>query len=236
MAKKQDHKRWIVPTVLFLTAVSVWLLVRFLSAPDHRYIIRGIDVSAHTGKIDWDRVKNQNVSFVFVKASEGATLPDKNFQKNFDGAKKVGIPVSAYHFFNFNRDGVRQADNFLRRVNLKKFDLPPVVDVEEWGNRIRRPRKEIIADLKEFVAIVERRAGKKLLIYTNEDTYKFYIKENFPDNDIWICSFDHKPDIGRPWTFWQYSHTGKLLGVHGKVDFNVFHGTSLEWKQYLINY
>mgnify|MGYP000961848932 FL=1 len=149
MAKKKSNKSWVLPVVLFLTALGVWLLVRFLSAPDHRYIIRGIDVSAHTGKIDWERVKDQNVSFVFVKASEGATLPDKSFQKNFDGAKKAGIPVSAYHFFNFNRDGVRQADNFLRRVNLKEFDLPPVVDVEEWGNVIRRPRKEIVADLKE---------------------------------------------------------------------------------------
>ncbi|MCB8963837.1 MAG: glycoside hydrolase family 25 [Bacteroidales bacterium] len=234
MAKKKNKNNWVLPLALFLTAFCVWLLVWFLSAPDHRYLIRGIDVSAHTGKIDWEKVKNQNVSFAFVKASEGATLPDKAFKKNFEGAKKVGIPVSAYHFFNFNRDGDRQANNFLRRIKLHELDLPPVVDVEEWGNKIRRPRKAIIADLKAFVAIVERAAGRKVIIYTNEDTYKFYIKDHFPANDIWICSFDHKPEIGRPWTFWQYSHTGKLKGVHGKVDFNVFHGNTLEWQRYLI--
>ncbi|HNV53340.1 MAG TPA: hypothetical protein PKM28_10645, partial [Tenuifilaceae bacterium] len=63
MAKKKNNKSWVLPVTLFLTALGVWLLVRFLSSPDHRYIIRGIDVSAHTGKIDWERVKNQNVSF-----------------------------------------------------------------------------------------------------------------------------------------------------------------------------
>lgn len=234
MAKfSQKHKSWLIPITLFLSAFSVWLLVRFLSAPDHRYVIRGIDISAHTGNINWEKVKNQRVSFVFVKASEGATLTDKSYCKNFVGAKQAAIPVSAYHFFNFNRDGYRQASNFLRMVKLEELDLPPVIDVEEWGNRIRRPRKEIILDLREFINTVEKKAGRKMIIYTNEDTYKFYIKDNFPDNDIWICSFNQKPEIDVKWTFWQYSHDGKLKGVPGRVDFNVFHGSSLEWNQYL---
>ncbi|MGD9978718.1 MAG: glycoside hydrolase family 25 protein [Bacteroidales bacterium] len=233
MVKNRNSKRWLAPAAIFFSAFVIWGLVRFLAEPDHRYIVRGIDVSAHTGEINWQIVKGQRVSFVFVKASEGATLSDKNYRKNFYGAKSVGIPVSAYHFFNFNRDGERQAYNYLCVVSLADMDLPPVVDVEEWGNRVRRSRREIISDLKEFIAIVERNAGKKLIIYTNEDTYRIYIKDNFPQNDIWICSFNHKPDIDGQWTFWQYSHTGHLKGVDGKVDFNVFGGTSLEWKNYL---
>ena len=56
IAKKKKNMNWVLPIALFLTALGVWLLVRFLSAPDHRYIIRGISVSAYPGKIDWEKV------------------------------------------------------------------------------------------------------------------------------------------------------------------------------------
>jgi len=231
--KSKKHKSWLLPVVIFLSAALVFGIIRFISEPDHRYVIRGIDVSAHTGNISWEKLKDQRVYFVFVKASEGATLKDKNFQNNVDGARKAGIPVSAYHFFNFNRDGLAQADNFLSTIGRQRFSLPLVVDVEEWGNNIRRSRSEIVTDLREFVSRVEKSRHQKIVIYTNEDCYKLYIQDAFPDNDIWICSFNHKPKLNREWTFWQFEHNGKLKGVRGKVDFNVFRGSMLEWKQYL---
>jgi len=108
-----------------------------------------------------------------------------------------------------------------------------VVDVEEWGNVVRRPRKQIIADLIDFVKLVENTTGQKILIYTNKDTFKWYISDAFPENDIWICSFDHTPNIDKPWTFWQSPPRRSPERGSGKVDFNVFYGNTIEWKQYL---
>lgn len=233
MKRKKRNIHYILPITLFVSALVVFLIVRFISDPHHRYLIWGIDVSAHTGEIDWERVKEQNVDFAFVKASEGATHKDKSFRNNVQRAKEAGIPVGAYHFFNFNRNGKAQARNFLSSINGMEFDLPPVVDVEEWGNVVRRPRKQIIGDLVDFVQAVEQATGQKVLIYTNKDTYRWYISETFPENDVWICSFDHTPEIEKPWTFWQYHHEGRLKGVQGKVDFNVFYGSSIDWKNYL---
>ena len=82
IVKNRNSKRWLAPAAIFFSAFVIWGLVRFLAEPDHRYIVRGIDVSAHTGEINWQIVKGQRVSFVFVKASEGATLSDKNYRKN----------------------------------------------------------------------------------------------------------------------------------------------------------
>ncbi len=231
--KSKKHKSWSVPVAVFLSAALMLGIIRFISKPDHRYVIRGIDVSAHTGSISWEKLKDQRVYFAFVKASEGATLKDKNFQDNVNGARAAGIPVGAYHFFNFNRDGLTQANNFLSTIGRQKYNLPLVVDVEEWGNNIRRSRSQIIADLREFVSKVEKNRYQKIIIYTNEDCYKLYIQDVFPDNDIWICSFNHKPKLNREWTFWQYEHNGRLKGVKGKVDFNVFRGSMLEWRQYI---
>ncbi|HOK61752.1 glycoside hydrolase family 25 protein [Tenuifilum sp.] len=235
MKKKKRNNQYILPVALFIGALAVWIIVRFISDPHHRYLIWGIDVSAHTGKIDWEKVKDHKVDFAFIKASEGATLKDKSFRNNVTRAREAGIPVGAYHFFNFNRRGIAQAQNFLRAIDGVELDLPPVVDVEEWGNVVRRPRKQIIADLVDFVELVEKTTGQKVLIYTNKDTFKWYISETFPDHDIWICSFDHTPEIEKSWTFWQYHHEGRLKGVQGKVDFNVFYGNTIEWKNYLNN-
>ncbi len=233
MRKKKRNNHYVLPIALFIGTLAVWIVVRFISDPHHRYLIWGIDISSHTGNIDWIKVKEQNVDFVIIKASEGATLKDKSFRDNVKRAQEAGIPVGAYHFFNFNRKGTTQAHNFLNAIDGLKFDLPPVVDVEEWGNVVRRPRKQIITDLIDFVKLVENTTGQKILIYTNKDTFKWYISDSFPDNDIWICSFDHTPDIDKSWTFWQYHHEGRLKGVQGKVDFNVFYGNTIEWKQYL---
>ncbi|QKG78814.1 glycoside hydrolase family 25 protein [Tenuifilum thalassicum] len=241
MGKKRRKKRKVSKNKYYLAAalisllVIIILVVRFLTDPYHRYLIWGIDVSAHTGTIDWEKVKEQRVNFAFIKATEGATLRDETFRKNIAQAQNVGIPVGAYHFFNFNRSGKLQAQNYLSAIAGLNLELPPVIDVEEWGNVIRRPKKEIIKDIRAFIRLVEEKTKTKVLIYTNKDTYKWYIKDEFLENDIWICSFDHTPKIEKPWTFWQYHHEGRLDGVEGKVDYNVFYGNSIEWKHYLIN-
>ncbi len=234
MKRKQKRINRIgISILLFAAAAMVWLAVRYISDPHHRYLIWGIDVSAHTGDIKWNKMSAHGIDFVFIKASEGETRKDKNFRANVKGANQTGIPAGAYHFFNFNRNGARQAANFLSAISKAKLTLPPVVDVEEWGNVVRRKRKYIISDLKTFIRIVEQSTRQKVLIYTNKDTYKLYVKDNFPEHNIWICSFDHNPEIDRPWTFWQYHHEGRLNGIQGKVDYNVFYGSKLEWKQYL---
>lgn len=233
MKKKKNSNSWNTPLLLFISAALVFFIIRFIAAPDKRYRIRGIDVSAHTGKIDWENLPNQRVYFAYVKASEGVSLHDRNFKRNVDGANRANIPVGAYHFFNFNRDGILQAKNFLAVARGAKLQLPPVVDFEEFGNNVRNPKRVIVSELKAFIAYVEKSTGSQVLIYTNEDCYKLYLDGCFPNNPLWISSFKYSPKVTKKWLFWQFTHEGKLHGVEGKVDFNVFRGSVLDWKQYL---
>lgn len=218
--------------------VSLFTLLSFVynDADVRYYSVSGIDISSHTGKINFDKIKKKDVSFIYIKATEGASYVDPRFRYNY--SKSVNkFPIGFYHFFKFNKSGEVQANNFLRNIKNKKYNLPLVVDVEDWGNGDHnKNRKEIRKQIKIFVNKVERKFGKKMMIYTNESGYRDYIAGNLDKNHLWICSFSKKPNVSKKWTLWQYSHKGRLKGAEGWIDLNVFNGNKKRWKRFLAQY
>ncbi len=201
-----------------------------------RYPITGIDISRHTGIVDFQKIKeqfNDTLDFVYIKASEGGNLIDVKFETNYINAILNDIPVGPYHFFKFNVSGKRQAANFLQVVNNRIFNLPLVLDVEEWSNSGEQNQDKVINEIRCFILEVEMKRKEKVMIYTNESSYQKYIQGNFDSNKIWICSFSPQPKNLNTWTFWQHSHHGKLEGAEGWVDINTFNGTRKEWNQFL---
>lgn len=121
--------------------ISIILLVYFLTfaIKDTSEQILGIDVSHHQKKINWDAVKEQGVSFVYIKATEGSTLKDSLFRYNYDHAKNAGVLVGAYHYFTFCSSAKDQFRNFVENTIASPGDLPPAIDVEFVGNCRKRP-------------------------------------------------------------------------------------------------
>ena len=93
------------------------------------YDVHGIDVSHYQSRINWDTIATQDISFAFVKASEGATYNDSLFCNNWGEMKRVGILRGAYHFFRPTIPADIQAENFTSLVEMEWGDLPPVLDV-----------------------------------------------------------------------------------------------------------
>lgn len=236
----QKTYKWILGFSLLFVLAMLFIIYRFFAVPagieidKSRYPVTGIDVSAHTGKINFKQVKEQGVDFVFIKATEGEDFVDKNFELNYKNARKASIPVGVYHFFRFNKSGKEQARNFLKQIAGKRFELSLVLDVEEWGNPKSAKREYVVAEIRNFIEEVERQRKGQVMIYTNESGYRTYIKTNFDSKSIWICSFSKSPKIDAKWTLWQYSHIGKLKGAEGWIDFNTFNGSRKEWRQYLL--
>ena len=73
------------------------------------YPVRGVDVSSYQGKIDWNVIASQGISFAFVKATEGSSLVDPCFASNYGNAAAAGLRVGAYHFFSFDSPAETQA-------------------------------------------------------------------------------------------------------------------------------
>jgi lysozyme len=233
-------KKYIFGFIIILVALAsgLFILFRVFLTPSGididklKYPVTGIDISKHTGRIDFHKIKKQKIDFIFIKSTEGEDHKDQAFERNYLDAKACEIPVGTYHFFRFNKSGKKQAKNYLKAIADKKFELPFVVDVETWGNPTTKSKEEIIHELAEFINMIESNTNKKVIIYSNEDGYSRFIKGNFK-NDIWICSFNERIDKIVQWVFWQHSHKGKYDFAEGWVDVNTFNGNKADWNRYL---
>ena len=253
--KQKKNIRQAVFTLLaiVLIASAAWMAyqwwqyrkLRFTRYPEfgiaipESYTIHGIDVSKYQQSISWEdvqamKVKNIQLGFAFIKATQGIGNIDPQFKRNWKKAKKTGITRGAYHFFMANKDGRMQAETFIDQVELAPGDLPPVLDVEQlYGCTFDQMKKEI----KTWLAVVENYYHVKPIIYTNTSFYNRCLGSDFDQYPLWVAHYyqPHQPRIGRGWTFWQHNDEGRVNGIISKVDFNVFCGDSLEFRNILIH-
>ncbi len=203
------------------------------------YSIHGIDVSKYQDVIDWSSVKDMKVgnvqmSFAFIKATEGLGNEDVYFQRNWKKTKDAGLARGAYHFFLATKSGKAQAENFINSVELMPGDMPPVLDIEQtYGVSPEKLRERA----KEWLQTVQDHYHVMPIIYTNVDFYKQYLKDDFDGYPLWIAHYLRKerPSIYRDWAFWQHSEAGRVNGIVTHVDFDVFNGDSAEFRKLLIN-
>lgn len=188
------------------------------------YPVKGIDLSAHNGIVDFERVKADSVEFVMLKATEGAEFCDAMFARNHSGVVEAGMKVGAYHFFRFDVPGHLQAYHFLSVVQNKALDLPLAIDVEEWQNAGGVPDDEVIAQLRMMVDVLVS-SGHRVMIYTNKKGLAAYVQPEFEGElPLWISSPSSNPGH-RDWSLWQHSHEGAVQGINGPVDIDTFNGT-----------
>ena len=189
------------------------------------YPVRGIDVSAHNGDIDFGRVAADSIQFVYMKATEGTDFCDSRFHHNYYAAREAGLKVGAYHFFRFDRPADMQAVNLLHAIRGMELDLPLAIDVEEWTNR-EEITPEWVAGVLHALIDYLRQRGHEVVLYANKNDYEHYLRKEFAEVPLWIATFS-QPAPSLKWTFWQYSHRGSVDGIKGAVDLDVYAGESL---------
>lgn len=204
-----------------------------------KYLVRGVDVSHHNSYINWNQLRKENITFVYLKSTEGSNHKDWDYKKNYKIAKDAGLRVGTYHFYIFGRDGKKQALHFIRNSTVKSGDMIPAIDVEH--SAVNRPRNDkesydkMIKELRNLDSALYKRYGKRSVIYTNKECYKIYIKDNFPDNPLWICDLHDEPGNDyKNWVIWQFSHTGKLNGVVNDIDLNYYRHSFDNFKTLLL--
>lgn len=202
------------------------------------YSIRGIDVSHHQGRIDWEKLRHaqmgsEPVSFVFIKATEGKTLKDRNFQDNFYQARENGLIRGAYHYYVPSVPAREQAKHFISTVRLEEGDLPPVLDIEEVGDM---SPEEIRREALIWLRTVRKHYGVKPLLYTYRKFKSDYLATSeFDEYPYWIAHYyvDSLQYEG-PWKFWQHTDRGRLEGIKGYVDLNIYNGSMYDLRRLTI--
>jgi Lyzozyme M1 (1,4-beta-N-acetylmuramidase) len=202
------------------------------------YQIRGVDVSSYQGTINWETLAGQDIAFAYIKATEGSSHVDSKFSSNWTNAQTTDLRIGAYHFMSFESSGEAQAANFTSTVTSVHNMLPPVIDVEYYGNynAVTVNQTSVDAILEPLIKSLKAKYGMDPVIYTTPSIYKRFIKNHY-DNDIWIAdsSFSQPLSGGREWTFCQYSYSGIMKGYSGGVkhiDLDVWNGSKLSFTLY----
>ena len=190
--------------------------------------VRGIDISHYQETIDWDALAESTlhgvpVSFVFIKATEGKTIIDECFTRNFSEARRHGILRGAYHVYSTLSSPQEQARFFCNVVGLKDNDIVPILDVEGLGTD---SPEHIQTGILDWMNLVEKHYGVTPILYTSYNFRTTYLTDpQFDRYPYWIAHYYIKnlAYTGR-WAFWQHTDVGKVGGVKGYVDVNVFNG------------
>ena len=230
----------LIAIILLLVTLALWLflgIIKFNNPSKEQYPVRGVDVSAYQGKIDWKKLSEQDIQFAYIKATEGSSFVDEYFQENYKNAQETSLKIGAYHFFSFDSEGETQAENFIK--NVEKIDnmLPPVIDVEFYGDKKKNPpnKEQVQEQLKILIEKLKEKYEKEPIIYSTNEAYELYIADSFKNSEIWIRDIIKSPNLpdNRKWTFWQYTNRERLEGYSGKekfIDINIFNGSQQEFE------
>jgi len=222
--------------------------------------IYGIDISRYQHEkgrkrfsINWRRLRivslghksNKNVNghvdypitFIYIKSTEGISIRNRYFTADYAAARRRGIHVGAYHFFSTRQRPQDQAGFFLKHTILRKGDLPPVLDVEPSDALIQRMggTEVLLQNMRIWLKIVEERVGVRPILYVNQNFVHKHL-DQAPDLKrdyrVWIARYgEYKPDVKL--AIWQLSPWGRVRGIEGEVDINVFNGYKGHWDEFL---
>lgn len=205
--------------------------------PDIAFSSIGIDISHNNkGPIIWDSlyvltdksgrsvnsIKDANkvypIKFVFIKASEGQSMKDPDFKKNWKAAADHDIERGAYHFFRSSKDGAAQAKNFIDAVGeLRLIDLPPVLDIETMHKGCTQ--KLLNERALQWLKAVEKRYGRKPIVYASESFIRDVLCKEITDNyPIWVAHYGVQSPKREDWDYWQFTERGTVYGIPGPVD------------------
>lgn len=193
--------------------------------------IKGIDVSSWQGKIDWSAVADYGMGFAILRITEQSNKVDSQFENNYSGCQKYGIPVGVYKYSYALTvaDIQKEAQTVIDVLDGRKLDFPVWLDLEDSTQRTLSTSM-LDTLIKTFWSVVTA-AGYKFGIYCNADWYENVIPEASKSKyDFWIARYPAqddgwlqerlRPSVG---VGWQYSSKATIPGISGNVDRNVFY-------------
>lgn len=193
--------------------------------------LKGIDVSKWNGRIDWKKVKKAGIDFCIIRTGYSKTV-DHKFKYNIEEAIENGLQIGVYHFSyaTTNAKAKEEAEFCLKLIKpyRKYITLGVWFDYEYDSVSYSRrygvyPTKKSVTSLaKTFCSTVEKN-GYSTGIYTNLDfSSNYFTKEVLNKYPTWIAVWGKMNYHGK-YVMWQYTDSGRVNGIHGKVDMNIFY-------------
>lgn len=191
--------------------------------------LKGLDVSHWNDMPNFSKLRDQGMRFVFSKASQGTSFVDDTYQRNTRAARDADLVVGAYHFFDYRKGGVAQANHYLatlRRTSGLGSLLPLVVDVETLKSLGTPNKAKAKGRLHAMLDELYRQTGRYPMIYTSRYMWDKVVggPAGFRQYPLWVacwrCDTVHLPNGWTDWLFWQAGQFKFNGGA--KLDGNVY--------------
>ena len=206
--------------------LSIVLLISSISTfSTYAYCKKGIDVSKWNGNINWRAVKDSGIDFAMIRTSFGWSnrekFTDKQLRNNINGAKSVHMPIGAYHYSYAKNptEAIWEADFFIDRLKWTKWEYPACMDLED------KCQLNLSNDQRTDIALAflnrVKSAGYFTGIYCCLDWAKNKLNiDKLADHTLWIAHWNEKCGYSKPCGIWQYTSSGSVSGINGRVDMN----------------
>ncbi len=186
--------------------------------------IKGIDISKWQPDVNFQQVKASGIDFVILRAGYGMfeNQKDPYFESHYHAAKAAGLHIGAYHYSyaKSTSEAIQEADVFLKWIAGKAFDYPVYYDIED-SSQANLGKTLITQIVMTFCQRVEQ-AGYFTGVYANTDWLKNRLDYNqIKRFTIWKADYRSNPDTTIPCDIHQYSSSGQVSGIPGKVDMNL---------------
>ena len=193
-------------------------------------MFKGIDVSAHQGRIDWEKVKNSGIKFAILRLGIGSDMQsqdDAYFEANVQGCENVGLTWGAYLYsYALNlEDAKSEVQHALRLLNGKRPKYPIFFDMEDadgYKSKREMPSNQVLVDVcKTFLLGIEE-AGYYASLYASLAWLNNQLNSSELDRfDKWVAQWSKSCSYNKPYEIWQYTDSGKVDGINGHVDMNI---------------
>ena len=192
--------------------------------------IKGIDVSAWNGVIDWQKVANYGMGFAILRITEKGNKTDSIFERNYAGCITHNIPVGVYKYsYATNISEIKyEAEAVINVLKQRKLDYPVFLDIEDKCQE--NLSQDLMIQMIDTFRDIIIRAGYQFGVYCGYSWYQNQLPEDAKKYDCWLAAYPSQDDgtmqirlkpaagIG-----WQYSSKATIPGISGKVDRNVFY-------------
>lgn len=188
--------------------------------------MEGIDVSHWEGRIQFRKVREAGIRIVYMKATQGRDIVDPDFERNYREADREGLRIGFYHYVMARtlEEAKEEADFFYQKIREKHQHVKPAMDFEEFGELSRQEVRNISL---QFLRELEGRSGYHPVIYSDASNASgVFDDDRLREYPLWIAQYGvSRPDMEnrwRRWSGWQYTDSGHVRGIAGKVDRDYF--------------
>ena len=213
--------------------------IRIRIVPKYYRSYKGIDVSEFKELIDWQSVKNSGVQFAMIRCAyrgyrTGRIVTDSMFDYNIRNASAVGIKVGIYFFSQATSisEAVEEANyavNLARKYGCVTY--PIAIDSEASGAENYDGRADVISTALRTNVVAAFcnqviNCGYEPMVYASRDwLYNNLEVTRLSTYETWLAHYTGSPNVTSnykySYTMWQYTSSGSVPGINGKVDLNM---------------